>query len=73
MVEADVGVGLDEQNALACAVDGQLAPLELPQPTGQRVVVHQRLSDGIPEHRRRVVVPAEVAPEEVDDRSSYPH
>ena len=42
LLEPDVGVRLDEQNALTGAVDGQLAPLELPQSASKRVIVHER-------------------------------
>lgn len=42
LVEADVAVGLREQHALAGAVHGELASIELPQPACERVVMHQR-------------------------------
>jgi hypothetical protein len=63
-----VGVSLHEQRALASAVHGELLTLELPYPPGQRVVVHERGGDGVPNHRHRVVdVPAAVASLEEKD------
>lgn len=66
LVKVNVRVGLDEKHALSGAVNGELAAFKLPQPAGQRVVVHKCRGDCVPEHWRRVVVPAAVATEEVD-------
>ena len=54
LLEPDVGVRLDEQNALTGAVDGQLAPLELPQSASKRVIVHERPRHGVPDNHGRV-------------------
>jgi hypothetical protein len=54
VLEPDVRVGLDEQHALAGALDGELAALELPEPPGERVVVHERAGHGVADHGRWV-------------------
>ncbi|BAT11547.1 Os10g0503250, partial [Oryza sativa Japonica Group] len=73
VLEPHVGVGLDEQHALAGAVDGELPPLELPEPPGERVVAHERPGDGGADDRRRVApTHGGAAPVELDHRDVEP-
>ncbi|BAS92200.1 Os05g0141350, partial [Oryza sativa Japonica Group] len=58
LLQPHVGVGLDEQHALAGAVDDKLPLLHLPDAPGEWVVRHQRLAERAPDDARRVVLAA---------------
>lgn len=74
--EGDVGVRLDEHHAVAGAIHHQLPRrrLHLADPSGDGVVVHERVGEPSPDHRGGVgaAAAATASPEEVEARPVEP-
>ncbi|OAY83754.1 hypothetical protein ACMD2_15060 [Ananas comosus] len=70
-VEAAFGGGLDEPHAVAGALDRQLAAGGLGDPSGDRVVVHERPRQPFPYSLRRIFPAA--APEDQEDVQGQPN
>jgi len=60
--EANISVGLDEQNPLTGAVDGELASIMLSEPSSERVVEHKGFGESLPYNPHGVLASHGVVP-----------
>ena len=73
MLKANISVGLDEQNTLTGAVNGELASIMLSEPSSEWVVGHKGFGESFPYNLHGVLAAhVLVPPVEMDDGDLEP-